>query len=66
MIYVRYRWGCLRITVSKEPTDDVYDAVDGETVSEAEWGGGLDGYCTLDEVKEHSKELDWDATDDSK
>jgi len=49
MIYIRYRWGVLSISVSPEPTDDIMDAVGGEEIFGTIMGDGFDGY--LEEAK---------------
>ena len=47
MLYFRYRWGHLNITVSEEKTDDINDALHGELifsseVEESGWDGDMD------------------------
>jgi hypothetical protein len=45
MFYIRYRWGNFNVYVSKEPTTDVFDAVDGENILSIEnHGEQFDGY----------------------
>ena len=43
MIYIRYRWGYLEVRVSKEPTDNVDEAVCGKEVFGTGYGGQYDG-----------------------
>jgi hypothetical protein len=43
MIYVRYRYGWLSVCVSKDKTDDIFDAVDGEVIYGEQLGGEYDG-----------------------
>ena len=43
MIYCRYRWGHLSISVSEEATEDVYDAVNGQNVYHEKLGDEYDG-----------------------
>ena len=60
MIYIRYRWGGLSVSISKEITDDIYDAIDGDNLFYENLGDGLDGYLTEEEMKEATKEvIDW-------
>jgi hypothetical protein len=57
MIYARYRWGHLTISVSPKPTNDIYEAVEGELIydsqSEDEWDGVMDDLI----FKEHLKKI---------
>jgi len=46
MIYIRYRHGVLQISVSKEPTNDVMDAVGGEMVFVKDIAIENDGYMS--------------------
>ena len=57
MIYMRYRWGHLTITVSKSPTTNVMDAISGIEVFSKQLGDNFDGYITIETVKEHTKNL---------
>ena len=57
MVYVRYRWGNLTIEVSPEPSNDIYDAIDGIEVFSQELGGGLDGHLTYDQLKTATAEI---------
>lgn len=52
MFYARYRWGCLSIEVSKEPTNDVLEAIgeDGDTVYYEVLGDNYDGFLHQDEL----------------
>jgi len=43
MIYIRYRWGCLEVNISKNPTNDVSDAVEGKLIFKKYTGGEYDG-----------------------
>lgn len=45
MFYARYRHGKLRISISKEPTDDVYDAFEEVIINEP-IGGMYSGIMT--------------------
>jgi hypothetical protein len=48
-VYVRYRWGSLRIDVS--PSKEAWPD-QGETVFKRDIGGSLDGTISWDEVKD--------------
>ena len=52
MIYIRYRWSCLSVSVSEKPTNDIMDAVNGRTIYEKYIGDelGFDGYLEDDEM----------------
>ena len=51
-VYIRYRWGCLTIELSK-PDGTVSDAIrNGELIYSEQIGGGLDGDISQEEVKE--------------
>ena len=55
MIYVRYRWGCLEISLSAKPTTDIFEAVSGgyifdERVGKSSW----DGEMTYEQLKAHT------------
>ncbi len=58
MFYARYRWGCLSIEVSKEPTNDVYMAMgeDGDLIYNEQLGGEYDGVLGQAELIEKMKE----------
>ena len=43
MIYIRYRYGGLEVSISYYPTDDVSDAVNGESIFQKYIGGAYDG-----------------------
>ena len=43
MLYFRYRWGYLSIDVSKQPTDDVRNAIKGNEVFGRQINHGLHG-----------------------
>lgn len=43
MIYIRYRWGCLEVSISENPTNDVSDAVEGKSIFQKYIGGNYDG-----------------------
>lgn len=59
MVYVRYRWGFLSVSVSLEPTDNVYDAVGGLVIyGEQLQDDGLDGVIAWSEVHELIKDID--------
>lgn len=67
MFYVRYRWGWLDIRVSPEKTQDVFEAVRGQSVLEQRLGDNRDGYLSLRDLKtatigvidwSHAKEAD--------
>jgi hypothetical protein len=60
MIYVRYRWGWLTVSVSDEPTTDVFDAVDGTEIHEAQMGHEYDGDLTTAEMMQATLAVvDW-------
>jgi len=45
MFYIRYRWGNLNVYVSKEPTTEVFDAVNGDNILSLDnHGEQFDGY----------------------
>ncbi len=47
MVYIRYRWGHLDVSVSKFATENVYDAVSGELLLDYFSGDDWDGFMTL-------------------
>lgn len=55
MFYVRYRHGNLTVGVSAEPTNDVFDAVNGEMVFCKSIGDSLDGFMGVGEVMDYLK-----------
>ena len=57
MIYIRFRWGNLTISVSPTPTTDVYDAVGGEVIYSKRTSDGLDGVMDYEEFKSLTKGL---------
>jgi len=50
MIYIRYRWGCLEVSISGNATDDISDAVKGETIFQEYIGGDYDGVMDNEEM----------------
>ena len=50
-VYIRYRWGELTIQVSPEPSNNIYEAVNGVEVINKQLGDSLNGYLTYDELK---------------
>jgi len=56
MIYGRYRWGHLRVTIGKVGDHSEYAAVDGEQIFAKDVGPQFCGDMTLQEFKEHTKE----------
>ena len=51
-VYIRYRWGCLTIKLSK-PGGTAFDAIrNGELIYSEQLGGELDGNMSSGEVKE--------------
>lgn len=63
MYYVRYRWGCLSVSISKEPTDDVMDTVGGQEIHYSEPGDGFDGSMDTLTMKSIVKELSFEDCD---
>jgi len=60
MIYIRYRWGSLSVSISTTPTDNVYDAVHGECIPDTmSAADGLDGHIQLETVIAATPALDW-------
>ena len=60
MIYIRYRWGGLSVSISKEITDDIYDAIDGDNLFCETLGDSFDGLMSEEAMKEITKEvIDW-------
>jgi len=50
-VYVRYRWGCLTIEISK-PNGNIGDAInDGRLIHSEQIGDGLDGVMNGEELK---------------
>ena len=56
-VYVRYRWGWLSVRVGEG--DDLYAAVNGEEVFAKECGEEYDGFMTLEELIEHTPDIQW-------
>lgn len=54
-VYIRYRWGCLRVSKSDGKSDDVYDAIPGIEIHYSEPGHELDGSIGTKEMKEKVK-----------
>lgn len=50
MVYVRFRWGGLAISVSEGPTNDVFDAVKGPDILYRELSDSLDGHLTTENM----------------
>ena len=50
MVYVRYRYGGLKMVLSARPTDDVCDALYGKIIYQEAIGDYLDGYMTTEEM----------------
>lgn len=54
--YIRYRWGRLTVTKSKEQTEKEDDAVLGNNIFEKYYGDKYDGSLLYPELKELTKE----------
>lgn len=67
LIYGRYRHGHLTVQIGKVGDFSEYAAVNGEKVFSSHVGEQFDGYMTLEEFKNHTKEvLDFsEAVEDS-
>lgn len=52
MMYARYRWGHLSVSISDKPTDNIMEAVRGENILGVNIGGGFDGCMTTNELFE--------------
>lgn len=51
MIYIRYRWGNLTVTISNEETDDIDEAIRGDLIFEKVLDDeGWDGCLTTQEM----------------
>jgi len=60
MFYIRYRWGSLSVRVSRAVTNDVDDAVLGESVLEVDHDNDWDGYMSTKDMQNHTNHvLDW-------
>lgn len=60
MFYIRYRWGSLSVRVSRSITNDVDDAVLGESVLEVDHDNDWDGYMSTKDMQNHTSHvLDW-------
>jgi hypothetical protein len=60
MVYARYRWGLLTVSISPKPTEDIMDAVCGEEALVVRAGNALDGFMGLTQLMELSQHvLDW-------
>lgn len=57
LIYVRYRWGYLTISISKPNSRDISDAVNGEPVFDLKHGDDLSGYMEYEELKKLTQHL---------
>lgn len=55
-IYVRYRWGTLSIHMG-DSEDDVWNVHKNTNIYCERISDGLDGYMTLEELKEYTKDL---------
>jgi len=58
VIYIRYRWGCLDVRVSKNTTDNILDAVKGESIYKKYIGGSYDGDMENDELISMLKDIE--------
>ena len=59
MIYIRYRWGTLTADISKNATDDIYDAI-GESSDEIFYkkiGDEFDGTMGTTEMLKHLSDI---------
>ena len=57
MVYIRYRWGHLTITTSKEPSNDIQDAVDGEMLLELQVGDDFCGNMENEDMLSYLKDI---------
>lgn len=63
MIYIRYRWGHLRLDVSLDPSDDVQDAIGNTVYSMTNPENEFDGYMETTTMKSIlSSQLEFDET----
>ena len=62
-VYVRYRWGCLRVTVGEPGDRDEFAGVRGRWVYSAEIGDGFDGALSGAELARRTAGvLEWPET----
>ena len=57
MIYIRFRWGYLSVSISDNPTDDVMDAVGDKEIYGEQLSDGLDGVLGEAELIEKTKHI---------
>ena len=57
MIYIRYRWSDLSVKVSDQPTEDIYDAVDGKEIFSSGTSSGFHGVMSLEELQYETRDL---------
>lgn len=50
MFYARYRWGVLEISVSNNPSNSVYDAINGVVLCDEQLGDKYDGVLGEDKL----------------
>jgi len=50
MLYIRFRWVCLEIRVSPEPTDNIMEAVNGNVIYNKSISDAYDGSIKLSKV----------------
>ena len=55
VVYVRYRWGYLSISIGDTMTQAIRREGPENSVFEKEIGNGLDGFITYDELMEHTR-----------
>lgn len=57
MAYIRYRYGTLTVSISNKKTDDVIDAVRGETVYQNFCGDSLDGVMDTEKMMDMTSDI---------
>lgn len=57
MIYIRYRYGNLSISISENATEDIFDAVEGIELLCEDIGDDLDGFIEFKELKSYLEEI---------
>jgi len=53
-IYIRYRWGCLKVYISEQVDGD---ALEGDVIFSARLADSLDGELGFEELKEATKHV---------
>jgi len=57
LIYIRYRYGNLSISISENVTENIFEAIEGIELLCENIGDGLDGFIEFKELKPYLEEI---------